>query len=123
MEPATLPPEPAGSALPPEPAGSPTPSDTTVEAVLAGFAEKGFTVELWAKPGGCIMCGSCRTTSPAAAFDVELQRRLEGASDPADMQLVVGATCPECGEKGAMSLHYGPAAGADDADVVVALPR
>ena len=101
-----------------------TPTDNTAEqAVLIGFAEKGFTVPLWSKPGGKILCGSCRTTSPAASFTVEMQRRLEGASDPADMQLLVGATCPACGAKGVLSLHYGPTAGEDDADVLVALPR
>jgi len=100
------------------------PSDNTAEqAVLASFAEKGFTVELWSKAGGLILCGTCRTTSPAGSFEVALERRLEGASDPADMQLVVGATCPACGAKGVLSLHYGPTAGEDDADVLVALPR
>jgi hypothetical protein len=100
------------------------PSDnTTVQAVLEGFADEGFTVELWSKPGGHILCGACRATSPATAFDVGMERRLEGASDPADMQLVVGATCPACGAHGVLSLHYGPTAGGDDADVLVALPR
>ena len=100
------------------------PSDnTTVEAVLAGFADRGFTTELWAKPGGRILCGACRATSPAGEFGVALQRRLEGASDPDDMQLVVGASCPACGASGVLSLHYGPTAGEDDADVLVALPR
>lgn len=100
------------------------PSDnTTVEAVLAVFAERGFTVELWSKPRGQILCGACQNTSPAGSFVVGLQRRLEGASDPADMQLVVGATCPVCGAQGVLSLHYGPTAGEDDADVLVALPR
>ena len=100
------------------------PSDnTTMSAVLDAFSEEGFEGELWARPGGRILCGSCRTTSPADAFSIGLQRRLEGASDPDDMQLVVGATCPACGAKGVLSLHYGPTAGEDDADVVVALPR
>ena len=48
---------------------------------------------------------------------------MEGASDPADMQLVVGATCPSCAATGVLSLHYGPTAGEDDADVLVSLPR
>ena len=100
------------------------PSDnTTVEAVLRGFAEKGFVVDFWCKPGGLILCGACRTTSPAGAFEIGMERRLEGASDPADMQLVVGATCPSCGARGVLSLHYGPMAGEDDADVLAALPR
>jgi len=101
-----------------------TPSDnTTMEAVLAAFADEGFTADLWPKPGGRVLCGACRETSAATAFQVGRQRRLEGASDPAEMQLVVGATCPVCGAKGVMSLHYGPTAGEDDADVLVALPR
>lgn len=100
------------------------PSDNTAEqAVLIALAEEGFTTELWSKPGGRILCGACHTTSPASAFEVGMQRRLEGASDPADMQLVVGATCPSCGARGVLSLHYGPTAGEDDADVLVALPR
>jgi hypothetical protein len=100
------------------------PSDnTTVGAVLAGLAEDGFTVELWARPGGQVRCGACGATSPASDFVIGPERRLEGASDPDDMQLVVGATCPACGRKGALSLHYGPTAGEDDADVLVALPR
>jgi len=101
-----------------------TPSDnTTVEAVLADFGRDGFTVELWARSGGQVRCGACGTTSPAADFDVGAQRRLEGASDPDDMQLVIGATCPACRAKGVLSLHYGPSAGDEDADIVAALPR
>ncbi len=100
------------------------PSDnTTGGAVVAAFEQDGYDVELWAKPGGHVLCGACRTTSPAGRFAIGRERRLEGASDPADMQLVVGATCPVCGAKGVMSLHYGPTAGEDDADVLVALPR
>ena len=100
------------------------PSDSSAEqAVLDAFAEQGYTADLWSKPGGQILCGACRAPSAASAFEVALQRRLEGASDPADMQLVIGATCPACGARGVLSLHYGPTAGADDADVLVALPR
>lgn len=101
-----------------------TPSDnTTMDTVLACFAEEGFTVALWGRPGGRIRCGACSTTSPAGDFAIGRQRRLEGASDPADEQLVVGATCPACGAKGVLSLHYGPTAAEDDADILVAFPR
>lgn len=100
------------------------PSDnTTAEAVLSSFAEEGYEVELWAKPGGRLLCRACRVASPAGAFTIGRERRLEGASDPDDMQLVVGATCPSCGGRGVISLQYGPSAGSDDADVLVALPR
>ena len=49
--------------------------------------------------------------------------RLEGASDPADMMMVVPTTCPECGARGSLILHYGPAASAEEADVMAALSR
>ena len=103
-------------------AGAPS-DNTTLEAVLASFAQEGYTVELWARAGGSIMCGACSTTSPATDFEIGSERRMEGASDPADMQLVVGATCPACGERGVLSLHYGPTASEEDADILVALPR
>ena len=111
-----------GNGLGVELAGAPS-DNTTLEAVLASFAEEGYTVELWARPGGSIMCGACSTTSPATEFEIGAQRRMEGASDPADMQLVVGATCPSCGAAGVLSLHYGPTASEEDADILVALPR
>ncbi|MEO5678272.1 MAG: hypothetical protein ABIS47_01245 [Acidimicrobiales bacterium] len=100
------------------------PSDnTTGTAVVAAFRQEGYDADLWAKPGGLVLCGACHATSPAGAFAIGLQRRLEGASDPDDMQLVVGVTCPACGARGVLSLQYGPGADPDDADVVVALPR
>ncbi len=100
------------------------PSDnTSAGAVLAFFRQEGYEAELWAKPGGQVLCGACRVTNPASELTIDLERRLEGASDPDDMQLVVGATCPSCGARGVVSLHYGPNAGEDDADVLVALPR
>ena len=102
--------------------GSPS-DNTSAGAVLAAFEQEGYEAALWAKPGGQLLCGSCRVTSPAGTFAVGRERRLEGASDPDDMQLVVGATCPSCGARGVVSLHYGPNAGEDDADVLVALPR
>ena len=100
------------------------PSDnTSAAAVLGSFQRDGYEAELWAKPGGRVLCGACRVTSPAATFTIGRERRLEGASDPDDMQLVVGATCPSCGARGVISLHYGPNGGEDDADVLAALPR
>lgn len=103
-------------------AGAPS-DNTSASAVVAAFQEDGYEAPLWAKPGGQVLCGACRVSSPASAFAVGRERRLEGASDPDDMQLVVGATCPACGARGVITLHYGPNAGADDADVLVALPR
>ena len=103
-------------------AGAPS-DNTTGGDVIASFHEEGYLAELWVRPDGQVRCGACVVTSPAADFAVGRQRRLEGASDPDDMQLVVGATCPACGARGVLTLQYGPKASQDDADVVVALPR
>jgi len=103
-------------------AGAPS-DNTTGGEVIAAFHHDGYLDELWARPDGQVRCGACGVTSPAASFSVGRQRRLEGASDPDDMQLVVGATCPACSARGVLTLQYGPKASQDDADVVVALPR
>jgi hypothetical protein len=48
-------------------------------------------------------------------------RRLEGASDPADMVAIVAVTCPRCGNQGTAVLAFGPAASAEDSDVLAVL--
>ena len=48
-------------------------------------------------------------------------RRLEGASDPAEMMAVVAITCPRCEARGVLVLGYGPAAAVEDSDVLRAL--
>ena len=47
--------------------------------------------------------------------------RLEGASDPADMSLVVPLDCPDCGARGVLVLRYGPEASMEEADVLAVL--
>ncbi len=97
---------------------------TTVTAVLERLAAEGFGAPLApADEPGRLHCAACGTTSDAAAFEVVHERRLEGASDPDDMVLVVAARCPACGRGGTVVLGYGATASEADADVVVALSR
>lgn len=104
-----------------------TPSDvplaagdqTTVVAVLASFEEAGFGPTLFATDDGRVRCTACRADSDPTDLKVEAIRRLEGASDPDDMQAVVAATCPSCDKQGTMVLHYGPGSSAGDADVLM----
>lgn len=65
---------------------------------------------------------TCGAESPAAEATVDALLRTEGASDPDDMAAVVGLTCPRCSARGTIVLAYGPAASAEDTDVLVALP-
>jgi hypothetical protein len=94
----------------------------TVFEVLRDFQADGYAGDLFAEEGGEVRCGTCDEVSPAADLDVVELRRLEGASDPADMAAVVAAPCPRCGAKGVMVVMYGPEAGPADADVLAALP-
>lgn len=73
--------------------------------------------------GALVHCFTCGRDFPAAGIDASSSRRLEGVSDPADMLLVVGVTCPHCGTGGSLTLSYGPESTVEDAEVVLALDR
>jgi hypothetical protein len=102
----------------------PRTADDALRNVLTHLAEEGYVDDLVpAGEGGVLRCTRCGESSPAGAFRVERERRLEGASDPDDMVLVVAARCPACGAAGTVVLGYGPEASGADSDLVVALPR
>jgi hypothetical protein len=104
-------------------AGAPADGDGLVD-VLERFADLGFADEVRAAGGGVVQWRACGHSADAADVLVEGERRLEGASDPADMTLVVAMRCPVCGVGGAAVLRYGPDAEVEDAEVVAALtPR
>ena len=75
-----------------------TATDTPVVEVLREFAADGWTTS-----------------------DIGAMHRVEGASDPSDMQLVVGMTCPVCLTSGVVVLGYGPAASELDQQFLAAL--
>lgn len=103
-------------------AGAPS-DNTTLTAVLDGLRDDGYGAELRAIGSvGEVRCGSCGAASLANYFTDVVERRLEGASDPADMVLAIGARCPACGERGAMTLGYGPIASEADSAVVLLIP-
>lgn len=93
----------------------------TLGEIMATLEAAGFTGQLAARPGGLILCFSCRTESPAAEFALQAQRRTEGASDPADMLAILGLACPKCATQGTIVLGYGPEADPDDAEVLAHL--
>jgi hypothetical protein len=67
---------------------------------------------------GGITCLTCGVTSPAGVQRTHEASRLEGASDPDDMLLVLAVTCPACGASGSLPLGYGPQSTLEDAEVV-----
>ena len=96
------------------------PEDVGLGVVLDDFRAAGFIADLSATDDG-VACGTCRSVAPACELLVHRVRRLEGASDPADMLAVVGATCPGCRCDGTLVLSYGPGGDPAHAEVLAGL--
>ena len=100
----------------------PTPAHgATLGEILTTLEADGFTAQMAGRPGGRLLCLTCRQESDAADFSLQAMRRTEGASDPDDMLAVVGLACPLCRARGTAVLGYGHNADPDDAEVVVRL--
>lgn len=93
----------------------------TLATILDALKREGYEGQFGAHAGATVTCFTCHHVSPAASFRVETLRRLEGASDPADMLVVAPVTCPRCGARGSLVLNYGPQSTAEEADVLLAL--
>ena len=101
---------------------TPDPSDNvTLIEVLAAYSDGGFDGSFSAVPASELECHACGARFAAHEVDMSSLRRMEGASDPADMVAVVALTCPACRQRGTAVLGFGPAASAEDADVLGAL--
>ena len=83
----------------------------------------GYDAVFEPEAGALLRCGSCDAVTNASTFERRWQNRLEGASDPDDMAQVSGLVCPACGTLGTFVSLFGPGAGTDAADVMVALPK
>lgn len=99
------------------------PQDDALHAVIeqmAGGHEQGQfqTVE-----GAIIVCLTCRNRFGAESQNADDIARLEGASDPADMAMLVPVRCPHCSTAGTLVLRYGPEASAEEAELILALDR
>jgi hypothetical protein len=90
----------------------------TLGEIMGALDAAGFSAQMAARPGGMLLCFTCRKESAAGEFELQAQRRTEGASDPDDMLAIVGLVCPRCGARGTAVLGYGPEADFDDAEVL-----
>lgn len=99
----------------PRPALPAPPSDgTTLLEVLDEYRRAGYSSDFSVEPGGTVRCGRCAGDLDGQRLPTLSLRRLEGASDPADMMAVVATECPVCGADGTLVLGFGPMASADD---------
>lgn len=93
----------------------------TITEVLAGYAAGGYTGSFTAIEGGSVQCHQCDTTTSGNDVIMSSLRRMEGASDPGDMVAIVAIACPACSAKGTLVLGFGPAASAEDSDLLLCL--
>jgi hypothetical protein len=96
-------------------------ADVTLVEVLADLRSQGFSGELRIDADGALCCRTCGMCQPASQIDAAGFRRVEGASDPGDMALVLAVVCPACGARGAIVLRYGPEAEPAEAALLSAL--
>lgn len=94
----------------------------TLLEVLEEFRADGYDGDFFVnEETGEVTCSACQAAMPATSLTIERSRRLEGASDPADMALVLALVCRDCGQRGTLIVRYGPEASAGEAAVMQAL--
>jgi hypothetical protein len=97
------------------------PADVSLTEVLAGFERAGFEQQFDVDDEtGRTSCADCGHQTSADQAEVLEARRLEGASDPAEMASVLGLRCPKCGRRGTVVCRYGPEASAGEAALLQA---
>jgi hypothetical protein len=107
---------------PPSGASHPVAQDAqTLSRALRDFEQAGFTGEFRVLEQGRLQCLSCREELDGRAVAMESLRRLEGASDPADMLAVAAITCPRCTTRGTLVLNYGPDATLEESMLLLEL--
>jgi hypothetical protein len=99
------------------------PEDTMLLSVQSVLDEEGYTGQFIASSESRVLCTRCRSLLAAAWLRADDVTRLEGASDPADMMVVVPLTCPVCLQRGTLTMSFGPEMGPEEAEVFNAMPR
>jgi hypothetical protein len=90
----------------------------TVLDFLAHFEKEGYRSSFLVRAGGNMECTSCGAVLRADEFPLHRLRRVEGASDPADMCIVGATTCRNCGARGTFTACIGASCPPEDADVL-----
>lgn len=89
----------------------------TLREVIDELEAQGYGSEFRPTDDGRLQCLACREVLAPDRLHPDRIERLEGASDPADLEAIAAMPCPACGEKGLVVLAYGP--NADDASAEV----
>jgi hypothetical protein len=93
---------------------------TTLVEVIRNLETDGYTGQFAAAENRQVLCFGCNMRHDADQMELDVLRRTEGASDPDDMVAVAALTCGHCGNKGTVALKYGPDAGIEEQEVLMA---
>lgn len=93
----------------------------TIRDALDMLASKGYRGSLRVAGARSVQCLQCRRTHDPADVPLHELVRVEGVSDPADEDAVVGLVCPACSARGSVVIAYGPNATPEEAAVLVRL--
>ena len=95
----------------------------TLTDAIGRLEQLGFTNDFRAAPDTQVTCLRCGRESHADDLPMLAFERIEGASDPADENLVAGIECPHCHARGTVILPYGARASRVSADVLAHMHR
>jgi hypothetical protein len=99
------------------------PSDnTTIVGVLQQFRDEGYGSDFLSEEGPALKCRECDHVIPVDQLELDALRRVEGASDPADMAAILALECPCCGARGTSLVSYGPTASRVEDELLSQLP-
>lgn len=97
--------------------------DRTLSSVQANLAGRGFDGQFIAAGEARVLCTNCRSLVSAAWLSAEDVTRLEGASDPDDMLVVIPLACPVCAQRGTLTMNFGPQMAREEDAVLSAMHR
>jgi hypothetical protein len=105
----------------PEPQPAAPSDNDTLTSVLQAYVDNGYAANMTVTDDGLLRCPTCRNEVPPDNTCLHALRRMEGASDPADMLAVLALECPKCGALGTAVVHYGPDSTEGEVTVLLAV--
>lgn len=96
----------------------PSPFGQTLTDAIAALERRGFRASFRTEPDGKVVCLTCGRGQHADAYPMLEFERVEGASDPADENIVAGIECPTCRKRGTLVLPYGAVSTRTDSGVL-----
>jgi len=90
----------------------------TLRDAISYYESRGYRGQFGARDEGKVICFACQSRMDAALIRLDSLRRVEGASDPADMALVAALRCPNCGSWGTGTFTFGPMASPEDNEAI-----